>query len=70
VRQHPDRDGLRLTVQLPPMPPDLNGADRHTPVTDLWLLRKHTRSQGPLLRQHYPASTLVRPCPTPARTAA
>src|SRR5262245_24271359 len=29
-----------------------------------------TRSQGPLLRQHYPASTLLRPCPTPAMTVA
>jgi hypothetical protein len=33
-------------------------------------LRKHTRSQGPLLRRHYPASTLLRPCPTPALAAA
>ena len=33
-------------------------------------LRKHTRSQGPLLRRHYPASLLIRPCPTPARAAA
>src|SRR5262249_34965934 len=33
-------------------------------------LRKRTRSQGPLLRRHYPASTLIRPCPTPAVTAA
>ena len=24
------------------------------------------KSQGPLLRWHYPASTLIRPCPTPA----
>ena len=30
----------------------------------------HTRSQGPLLHRHYPASTLIRPCPTPARAAA
>ena len=29
-----------------------------------------TRSQGPLLRRHYPASTLLRPCPTPASAAA
>jgi hypothetical protein len=28
-----------------------------------------TRSQGPLLRRHYPASTLVRPCPSPAQPA-
>src|ERR1700687_1074245 len=33
-------------------------------------LRKRTRSQGPLLRRHYPASTLLRPCPTPAMAAA
>src|SRR5882724_3053444 len=33
-------------------------------------LRKHTRSQGPLLRRHYPASTLLRPCQTPAMTVA
>ena len=33
-------------------------------------LRKLTRSQGPLLRRHYPASTLLRPCPIPAMTAA
>jgi hypothetical protein len=33
-------------------------------------LRKHTRSQGPSLHQHYPASTVLRPCPTPARAAA
>src|ERR1700694_4499550 len=33
-------------------------------------LRKRTRSQGPLLRRHYPASTLIRPCPTPAMAAA
>jgi hypothetical protein len=28
------------------------------------LLRKHTRSQGPSLHRHYPASTVVLPCPT------
>jgi hypothetical protein len=27
-------------------------------------------SQGPFLRRHYPASTVVRPCPTPARSTA
>src|SRR5215468_2490138 len=32
--------------------------------------RKRTRSQGPLLRRHYTASALLRPCPTPAVTAA
>jgi len=34
------------------------------------LLRKRTRSQGPLLRRYYSASTLLRPCPTPAVAAA
>ena len=33
-------------------------------------LRKHIKSQVPLLRRHYPASTVVRPCPTPAKAAA
>src|SRR5215475_12396601 len=33
-------------------------------------LRKRTRSQGPLLHRHYPTSLLIRPCPTPAVTAA
>src|SRR5450631_193849 len=33
-------------------------------------LRKRTRSQGPFLIQHYPASTVIRPCPTPAMAAA
>ena len=33
-------------------------------------LRKRARSQGPLLRRSYPASALVRPCPTPARSIA
>ena len=27
--------------------------------------QKHTRSQGPSLHRHYPASTVLRPCPTP-----
>jgi hypothetical protein len=34
------------------------------------LLRKHTRSQGPSLHRHYPASTVILPCPTPADAAA
>jgi hypothetical protein len=33
-------------------------------------LRKRTGSQSPLLRRRYPASTLLRPCPTPASAAA
>ena len=33
-------------------------------------LQKHAKSQGPSLRRHYPASTLIRPCPTPAMAVA
>ena len=33
-------------------------------------LQKHAKSQGPLLCQHYPASTLIRPCPTPVMAVA
>src|SRR5262249_16247703 len=36
-----------------------------SPITIPHHLRKRTRSQGPLLRRHYPASTLQRPCPPP-----
>src|SRR3954447_3479825 len=39
-----------------------------SPITDPRLLHKHTRSQGPSLRWHYPASAVLRPCPTPAGT--
>src|ERR1700692_4914840 len=62
---------LRLTVQL-----SLKGPDRcrccqaHRQSPSPRHLRKRTRSQGPLLRRHYPASTLLRPCPTPAMTVA
>ncbi len=41
-----------------------------SPITDPRLPRKHTRSQGPSLHRHYPASAVLRPCPTPARTDA
>ncbi len=40
-----------------------------SPITPPRLLQKHTRSQGPFLRRHYPASTVLWPCPTPARPA-
>src|ERR1700694_752643 len=62
---------LRLTVQL-----SLKGPDRcrccqaHRQSPSPRHLRKRTRSQGPLLRRHSPASTLLRPCPTPAMTVA
>ncbi len=41
-----------------------------SPITDPRLLRRRARSQGPSLHRHYPASQVVRPCPTPARPAA
>src|SRR2546426_10597516 len=39
-----------------------------SPITAPLLLRKRTRSEGPLLRRHYPASTLLRPSPSPGLT--
>src|SRR5947208_17184323 len=62
---------LRLAIELPLKAPDLfrcYKAHRQSPSPHP--LRKRTRSQGPLLRRHYPASLLVRPCPTPAVTVA
>jgi hypothetical protein len=62
---------LRLSIQLSLKDPDHSRccqAHRQSPSPRL--LRKRARSQGPLLRRHYPASTLVRPCPTPALAAA
>src|SRR4029077_15224155 len=62
---------LRLAVQLSLQGPDLlrcYQAHRQSPSPHR--LRKRTRSQGPLLRRHCPASTLVRPCPTPALAVA
>src|SRR5215470_19302538 len=61
---------LRLAVELSLKVPDLIWcylAHRQSPSPRH--LRKRTRSQGPLLRRHYPASTLQRPCPTPAVAA-
>ncbi len=62
---------LRLAIELSLKGPDLFGcfkAHRQSPSPRQ--LRKHTRSQGPFLRRHYPASTVVRPCPTPTRSTA
>src|SRR5215813_8682903 len=61
---------LRLAIQLPLKVPDLIWCYRaHRQSPSPRYLRKRTRSQGPLLRRHYPASTLQRPCPTPAEAA-
>src|SRR6516225_2406146 len=62
---------LRLATQLSLKDPDHSRclqAHRQSPSPRH--LRKRTRSQGPLLRRHYPASTLLRPCPTPVVAAA
>src|SRR4029453_13946749 len=62
---------LRLAIQLSLKAPDLLGCFKAHPQTPPPPhLRKRPRSQGPSLRRHYPASTVLRPCPTPARTAA
>ncbi len=74
VVEHVEAEGglrLRLTIQLSLKAPDLFGcfkAHRQSPSPHH--RRKHTRSQGPFLRRRYPASTVVRPCPTPARSIA
>ena len=62
---------LRLAIELSLKVPDLFGrfeAHRQSPPPRH--LRKRIRSQGPFLRRNYPASTVIRPCPTPARSAA
>jgi hypothetical protein len=38
------------------------------PITASRFLQKHTRSKGPSLLRHYPASQVIWPSPTPART--
>jgi hypothetical protein len=52
---------LRLTIQL-----SLKNLDHSSVFAGLSPITFNTRSQGPSLRRHYPASTAVRPCPTPA----
>src|SRR5262249_21080411 len=50
---------LRLAIELPLKGPDLIWCYRaHRQSPSPHHLRKRTRSQGPLLRRHYPASTL------------
>ena len=61
---------LRLAIQLSLKGPDLfRCCEAHRQSPSPPHLRKRTRSQGPLLRRHYPASTLLRPCPIPAMAA-
>jgi hypothetical protein len=57
---------LRFTIQLYLKGPDpirCLKAHRQSPLPRH--RQKHTRSQGPSLHRHYPASTVLRPCPTP-----
>jgi len=65
--------GLRLclAIELSLKGPDLfRRCQAHRQSPSPHHRQKRTRSQGPLLRRHYTASTLLRPCPTPAVTAA
>ena len=65
------RLGFRLVVEFPLQSPDRIGclqAHRHSPPPHR--RQKRTRSPGPSLHRRYPASAVLRPCPTPARTAA
>src|SRR6516164_9248529 len=51
---------LRLTIQLSLKGPDHSRClQAHRQSPSPCHLRKHTRSQGPSLRRHYPASTVV-----------
>ena len=62
---------LRLAIELPLKGPDLfRSFKAHRQSPGPRHLRKHARSQGPFLRRHYSASLVIRPCPTPARSAA
>ena len=75
---NPLRAALLQRVQVS-SPRDTARSDRFCPSGCLqangqspWHPRLHerTRSQGPFLRRSYPASTVIRPCPTPARSIA
>ena len=62
---------LRLSTQLSLKDLDHSRClQAHRQSPSPCLLRKHTRSQGPSLHRHYPASTVILPCPTPACAAA
>ena len=62
---------LRQTIQLSLMDPDRSWClQAHRQSPSPCHLQKHTRSQGPSLRRRYPASTLLRPCPTPVMATA
>ena len=59
---------LRFEAELAPELPDPNGVARLIANRlVLSLVDKHAGSQGPSLHGRYPASALLRPCPTPRR---
>src|ERR1700730_2400351 len=73
VEQIEAEGGLRLgfAVELSLKAPDfIRRCQAHHQSPSPHHLQKRTRSRGPLLRRHYPASTLLLPRPTPAVTAA
>ncbi len=58
---------LRFTIQLSLKSPDLvRRLQAHRQSPSPHHRQKHTRSQGPSLHRHYPASAVLWPCPTPA----
>jgi len=62
--------GLRLAIKLSPTGPDLKWCfEAHRQSPDRLHLQKRSRSQGPSLPRHYPASSVLRPRPTPAAAA-
>src|SRR6266511_563962 len=74
VVEHVEAEGrlrLRLTIQLSLKAPDPSRCcQAHHQSPSPRQLRKHTRSQGPSLCRHYPASSVVCPCPTPVDAVA
>src|SRR6202030_4298804 len=74
VVEHVEAKGglrLRLAIELSLKGPDLFRCyQAHHQSPSPHHLQKRTRSQGPFLHQHYPASKVILPCPTPAMTAA
>ena len=62
---------LRLKIKLSLEIPNLIWClQAHGQSPHLVSVKKLTRSKGPFLHQHYPASTVIRPSPTPALTNA
>jgi hypothetical protein len=62
------RLNLSLAIQLLREHLDPFWCVRLAPITSPLLLLKHTRSQGPFLHRHYPASSVLQPCPSSGLT--